>query len=1170
MEDLAALRGTPTREEGHPHAALREARRAREDAIWEWRLQAVQEFIDEAMMTAFTGLTAESFLHALSDGTVLCSLSNRMLARKSLGLEQLKPASLTALGKFRQLAENVGQFQRVCRKLGVSDDDMLCATDLTERRARPVVGCLLELSRITADLFTDADGEPWKPTPMPEELLREPVAEDFEIELIERTDDPGDASSDSNMDLSQQNELKRRRTSEASDGPLSYEAISPPNDDAGPSEAEAQCEFLSNLLESRTEECNALKSEAQRAKSEAQRATSATIAVDAALCDAAIGGFYAAKVQAAQTVKDALLRAKQSVEEDRVGEQPGADAADGDGVGGAEGADGTATPQAAKKSSKGAFWDLRDTVASDLASCAEDVASMGASLLAAVEDMGDRMRRVVEVEQKLSATQTALLKESAVRRKLHNQLCELRGNIRVLCRIRPLYAHDKARLQSGESLTGAASDPLRRVHKRNATNLAIALSDDGATDSKAVRDGDAKHFEFDGVLGETSSQKEVYDAVSPLITSVLDGFHSSILAYGQTGSGKTFTMDGSDDAPGVNRRALEELFAIKREREARGEGEVSVTFSMVEIYNEKVRDLLSGAPPGANPELNLRQGRDGVYIEGVTVSKATSAEEVRDAMERGRSSRATASTNCNADSSRSHSVLIVNTESKSAGARRALVGRLVLVDLAGSERVSRSGAEGSAFKEAVNINKSLSTLGDVFHALRSAQGSKSSNAHIPFRNSKLTYLLSKSLQRHGKALMVIQVSPLAADVPETLCTLNFGSRVKAVELGAAQAKTAGEDAPERGAGGHGAQAGALEAAREKMERMQRALQAARRERDEAEEARRTSELSSRAMDRELRKAKMEAARAKTSGSGSGAGNAAKEQALRDAAASAEARLKEAEREVKALRVELRRAEKRGAQLERKATRAEGSSTSGAEERAERAERRLAEMERRLQSSAEQKRAMAERLEDLEAQIGANQVPSAATAAAAPPSTRSPIMGNAEARLQRPSAAPRTNRSGIPRAPPAVRSEDMEDSSADLSDLLSSRPSEPRVRFASASPLAERPRNASTRGMAASGKRTGTKRVTFAIGAENNAARDDEALAVAAAEPSSTLSAAELALTKARGFAAGSARASTFSRFSRTTLGGPSRRILGGGGPARIAAPKHRSERRQSVRGGWKR
>jgi hypothetical protein len=265
-------------------------------------------------------------------------------------------------------------------------------------------------------------------------------------------------------------------------------------------------------------------------------------------------------------------------------------------------------------------------------------------------------------------------------------------------------------------------------------------------------------------------------------------------------------FQGNADQPGVNTRALGELFRLKSEREASGIETVSVELTMVEVYNDQVKDLLrpaatksgskdeAGGDKAALCDIRLRPESEGggVHLPTATVLQVQSETEVSAAMARGQASRSVGKTKANEHSSRSHSVLMINVACHNAATHTHTVGRLCLVDLAGSERIAKTGATGETLKEAQNINKSLSALGNVISALRAKQdsggnkdskGSSSSSSHVPYRDSKLTYLLQDSLGADNKTLVIVQVSPEQKDVQETVCSLTFGQRARNVELG---------------------------------------------------------------------------------------------------------------------------------------------------------------------------------------------------------------------------------------------------------------------------------------------------------------------------------------------------------------------------------------------------
>eukprot|EP01029_Cantina_marsupialis_P026866 TRINITY_DN73399_c0_g2_i1.p1 TRINITY_DN73399_c0_g2~~TRINITY_DN73399_c0_g2_i1.p1 ORF type:complete len:1024 (-),score=349.87 TRINITY_DN73399_c0_g2_i1:25-3096(-) len=355
--------------------------------------------------------------------------------------------------------------------------------------------------------------------------------------------------------------------------------------------------------------------------------------------------------------------------------------------------------------------------------------------------------------------QRRLDKEETKRRKLFNDLQTLRGNIRVFCRVRPMLGKEVNNLQS--------------VVKCPANDEVCVHSSRKTAGGKEIIS--KRTFTFDQVFDPKSSQQDVFKEVSPLVTSALDGFHVCIFAYGQTGSGKTYTMEGEPGNRGVNFNTLNELF---RQREKRlNREEIKFKVSMVEIYNETVKDLLHDDAP----QLDVRQGPKGIYLPGVTTEYVETMDDVENVMVTGHRNRSVAMTDCNEHSSRSHCLFMVDLEGKSLSDERSFHGRLVLVDLAGSERIAKSNVQGIKLKEAQNINKSLSALGDVISSLTAK------NNHVPFRNSKLTYLLQDSLGKDNKALMIVQVSPVEPSAQETVCSLTFAQRVQTVELGKAKA-----------------------------------------------------------------------------------------------------------------------------------------------------------------------------------------------------------------------------------------------------------------------------------------------------------------------------------------------------------------------------------------------
>ncbi|KAK7284348.1 hypothetical protein RJT34_19093 [Clitoria ternatea] len=353
------------------------------------------------------------------------------------------------------------------------------------------------------------------------------------------------------------------------------------------------------------------------------------------------------------------------------------------------------------------------------------------------------------------------LKESSERRQLYNEVIELKGNIRVFCRCRPLNGSDIVN-GSAVSVVNFDSSP---------DELQVICSDSSK-----------KLFKFDHVFRPEDNQEKVFTQTKPIVTSVLDGYNVCIFAYGQTGTGKTFTMEGTPEHRGVNYRTLEELFQICEERHGIVKYELLV--SMLEVYNEKIRDLLAENSTEPTKKLEIKQAADGTQeVPGLVEARVYGTEDVWEMLKSGNRVRSVGSTSANELSSRSHCLLRVTVIGENLINGQRTRSHLWLVDLAGSERVAKTEAEGERLKESQFINKSLSALGDVISALASK------SAHIPYRNSKLTHILQSSLGGDCKTLMFVQISPSTADLTETLCSLNFATRVRRIESGPARKQT---------------------------------------------------------------------------------------------------------------------------------------------------------------------------------------------------------------------------------------------------------------------------------------------------------------------------------------------------------------------------------------------
>jgi len=232
-------------------------------------------------------------------------------------------------------------------------------------------------------------------------------------------------------------------------------------------------------------------------------------------------------------------------------------------------------------------------------------------------------------------------------------------------------------------------------------------------------------------------------------------------------------MEGSESNRGVNYNTVNELYRMIGERKE--EYKYDVEIAVMEIYNENLFDLLKG--DGNKLDIMLSQG---VSVPGLCKMKVATAQDVFKYFSKGSENRKVANNNMNADSSRSHCIVSIYVEGVNLFTHQKIAGKLHLIDLAGSERLKRTEVQGDRLKEAQNINKSLSALGDVISALATKKG------HIPFRNSKLTSLLQDSLGGNSKTLMFVNVSPTLESCAETLCSLGFAQRARKVELGKAE------------------------------------------------------------------------------------------------------------------------------------------------------------------------------------------------------------------------------------------------------------------------------------------------------------------------------------------------------------------------------------------------
>lgn len=348
---------------------------------------------------------------------------------------------------------------------------------------------------------------------------------------------------------------------------------------------------------------------------------------------------------------------------------------------------------------------------------------------------------------------SAQLKEITLqKRESLNNYLDLKGSIRVFCRIRPF--NDEQSYSSRTMFTLDESNVFLRVAETK-----------------------RKQYKFDKVFDPSSTQGDVFSEVEPLIKSVIDGYNVCIFAYGQTGSGKTYTMEGKPTDLGVIPRGIQVLFDQASESNSR----FLFTFSMLEIYMGNLRDLLV---PGSKtngfknvPSLAIKTDPDGgIEIENLVAVTVNNFQEVKRLYGVGTRLRSTASTMANSTSSRSHCLIRISMTSFNAPERKKARNKLWMIDLGGSERLVKTKATGKRLKEGKAINLSLSALGDVIDALQTKK------PHVPYRNSKLTQVLRDSLGCESKTLMLVHIRPNENDLCETVCTLGFATRVRSIRL----------------------------------------------------------------------------------------------------------------------------------------------------------------------------------------------------------------------------------------------------------------------------------------------------------------------------------------------------------------------------------------------------
>ena len=379
-------------------------------------------------------------------------------------------------------------------------------------------------------------------------------------------------------------------------------------------------------------------------------------------------------------------------------------------------------------------------------------------------DIERKEKQTAEIIKRQSATiedlEAKYQEESTLRKRYFNMMEDMKGKIRVYARTRPL-----TKKETGEK-----------------QQFSLHFPDEFTIEHPWKDEKKNRSYLFDTVFPAETSQESVFEDTKYLIQSAFDGYNVCIFAYGQTGSGKTHTIYGDDANPGLTPRAIEEVMRCVYEGGDKGKFSVKMEAYMLELYQEQINDLL--LPPSkmkAPPKLDIKKDAKGwVTVTNSTVVPVGSKEDIMNVIDAGLSVRKTTSTKMNVESSRSHLIFSLIIETTDLQTQQVTRGKLSFVDLAGSERVKKSGATGDTMKEAQAINKSLSALGDVISALADEK------AHIPYRNHKLTMLMSDSLGGNAKTLMFVNVSPADGNLEETQNSLTYATRVRTIKNSASK------------------------------------------------------------------------------------------------------------------------------------------------------------------------------------------------------------------------------------------------------------------------------------------------------------------------------------------------------------------------------------------------
>ncbi|KAI5306520.1 kinesin-like protein Klp8, partial [Ascosphaera pollenicola] len=365
------------------------------------------------------------------------------------------------------------------------------------------------------------------------------------------------------------------------------------------------------------------------------------------------------------------------------------------------------------------------------------------------------------------------------------------GNIKVVVRVRPFNNREKERnaqciVQMTGNQTILTPPPGAESHQSNKKG---GKRDQHAPEGPKAFAFDRSYWSFDKNDANYADQAALFkDLGLPLLDNAFGGYNNCIFAYGQTGSGKSYSMMGYGEEMGIIPLICKDMFMKIEELQSRDPHlTCTVEVSYLEIYNEKVRDLLNPATKG---NLKVREHPStGPYVEDLAKLAVRSFREIENLMDEGNKARTVAATNMNQTSSRSHAVFTLTMSQKRHDKETTMdtekVSRISLVDLAGSERAQSTGATGARLKEGAEINRSLSTLGRVIAALADLSSGKIHKKKaanmVPYRDSVLTWLLKDSLGGNSMTAMIAAISPADINYDETLSTLRYADSAKRIQ-----------------------------------------------------------------------------------------------------------------------------------------------------------------------------------------------------------------------------------------------------------------------------------------------------------------------------------------------------------------------------------------------------